>query len=90
MLSRKSINKKYQVAKKNYREVREPASQNPAYKLQLNYLGCVYCHPKKGRKKKFKTLWSLHTHQIREHPNENHRELIMNLADLIIKKVLLI
>ncbi len=85
----KAINKNQELRKKNYRDAIEPQAQNPVYKLQLNYLGCIYCHPKKGRKKKFKTLWSLHTHHVREHPNENHRELIMNLANLIIKRALI-
>jgi len=89
MLSTKSLNKKCGVKEKYFREAREPQSQNKIYKIEINCFGCIYCHPKKGRKKKFKTLWLLHCHNLREHPNENHRELIMNLANLIIKKALI-
>jgi len=89
MLSKKAINKNQELRKKNYQKAKDPQANNPIYNLQLNYLGCIYCHPKKGRKKKFSTLWMLHCHNLREHPNENHRELIMNLANLIIKKALI-
>ena len=85
----KSLNKKRDVKKKNYREAREPQSQNKIYKIDINCFGCLYCHPKKGRKKKFKKLWDLHMHNTREHPTENHRELTMNLADLLIKGILI-
>lgn len=88
MYSPESINKKRQITKKNYREAREPQSQNPIYKKEINCLRCPYPHLA-GRKKRFKDLWCLYMHCTLEHPNENYKELIMNLADLVIKGVLI-
>jgi len=82
-------NKKREVTQKNYREAKEAQSHNPIYKKKLGYFGCFYCHPKKGRKKRFKDLWSLHMHNTRVHPLEDHTKLTVTLAELIMKKVLI-
>lgn len=88
MFTTEPINKKRQITKKNYREAREPQSQNPIYKQKINCLKCPYPHSA-GRKKVFEDLWCLYMHCTLEHPRENYRELIMTIADLIIKKVLI-
>ncbi len=87
MLSTTAINKNRELRKKNYREAREPESNNPIYLKEINCLGCHFSHSR-GRKKKFKNLWRLYMHFRIEHPNENYKELIMSLADLVIKGVL--
>ncbi len=87
MLSTNTINKNRELRKKNYQEAREPQSNNPAYLKEINCLGCHFCHSK-GRKKKFKNLWRLYMHLRITHPTENYKELIMSLADLVIKGVL--
>lgn len=84
----KSINKKPQTTKKIYGASREPQSQNPIYLQEINCLKCPYPHSA-GRKKVFKNLWRLYMHCSLEHSRENYRELVMTIADLIIKKVLI-
>jgi len=91
MVYTKPINKKRKARKKNYRNYREsrkPASQNPIYTKEINGLKCHY-HHSAGRKRIFKNLWCLYMHYTLEHDNENYKEFTMNLADLIIKKVLI-
>lgn len=87
MLSIKTINKNRELKKKNYRKAREPASNNPIYLQGINCLGCHFCHSR-GRKKKFKNLWRLYMHDRLSHPNENYKELIIELAKLVIMGVL--
>ena len=65
-----------------------PSAHNPAYKKSLN-VGCTFCSDKRGRAKNFKTLWCLYMHMKTHHPNENFKDLIMQLADLVNKGVLL-
>lgn len=84
----KSINKKRKTTKKNYRKSREPASQNPIYTQRINGLKCHY-HHSAGRKRIFKNLWRLYMHYTEEHENEDYRNFIMQLADLVKKKVLI-
>lgn len=93
MLSTASINKKRKFRKKNYRnyrEAREPASQNKIYTKKINGLKCHYPHLA-GRKRVFKNLWCLYMHYTLEHENqkEDYKKFIMNLADLVIKKVII-
>jgi len=85
----KSINKKRKITK-NYREAREPASQNKIYTKKINGLKCHY-HHLAGRKRVFKNLWCLYMHYTLEHENEkeDYKKFIMTLADLVIKKVLI-
>ena len=84
----KSINKKRQTTKKNYKKTRDPQSQNPIYLQEINCLKCPYPHLA-GRKKVFKNLWRLYMHFVLEHENENYKPLTTNLAELILKKVLI-
>jgi len=84
----KSINKKRKVSKKIYRKSREPASQNPIYTQRINGLKCHYYHSA-GRKRVFKNLWCLYMHYTEEHNLEDYRNFTMQLADLIIKKVVI-
>ena len=83
----KGINKNQELRKKNYQESIEPESNNPIYLKEINCLGCHFCHSR-GRKKKFKNLWRLYYHHKQTHPNENYKELIMSLADLVTKGIL--
>jgi len=84
----KPINKKRQIIKKHYQRAREPQSQNEIYLQEINCLKCPYPHSA-GRKKVFKNLWRLYMHCSLEHSRENYREIVMTIADLIIKKVLI-
>ena len=72
-----------------YAERRDPQTRNPIYQKDGNY-GCPFCPDKKGRKKIFKNLNCLWKHFTYHHPYEQtSKELVMSLADLIIKGVLL-
>ena len=66
-----------------------PQARNRIYQKSVN-VGCPYCTDKSGRKKNFKNLHRLYYHFRYQHSDETrHKELIMNLADLILKGVLL-
>lgn len=72
-----------------YQESRLPQARNPIYQRSVN-VGCPYCTDKSGRKKNFRNLYCLYRHFTHHHPNEpRYKELIMSLADLILKGVLL-
>ncbi len=74
---------------KNYRPRIEPQANNPVYKQPLHSITCPYCGSKTGRKKNFKNLWSLYQHCSFNHNKENYKEIVIQLAELIIKGVLI-
>jgi len=76
------------INKKRNKEAREPHARNPIYLKPINCLGCHFSHSA-GRKRKFKNLWRLYMHYTEEHTNENYKESIMQLADLVMKGVLI-
>jgi len=90
ILSTSIINKKRSIKKKIYREAREPASQNPIYTKKINGLKCHYPHLA-GRRRVYRNLWQLYCHYIEEHENqkEDYRKFILQLANLVIKKVII-
>jgi hypothetical protein len=68
---------------------REPFAQNLIYQRNV-CVGCPYCTNKPGRRKNFKNLFRLYMHFRTHHSSEpNHKEIVMTLADLMIRGVLL-
>jgi len=90
MSLKQSENKKVESS---YKESIFPQRRNPTYKLKLkNPILCFFCDEKlretTGRKKKWDSLNKLHAHCSYEHPKENFRNYLIDLADQIIKRKL--
>ena len=68
----------------------KPSAHNPIYQKDLHFLGCQFCDDKKGRRKNFKTLWTLYMHIRLNHRNEidNFKKTVWNLADYVMKGVI--
>ena len=87
MLPTDSIFLNVQKISKNYLPSILPSACNPVYRVSTN-LCCPYCVGEKGRRRHYKTLWQFYQHCGYHHRNENYRELVLNLAELIIKGVI--
>lgn len=73
-----------------YQESRLPQARNRIYQKRITF-GCPYCALTQcGRRKHFQTLYLLWCHFFTHHKNEpRYRDLTINLADYIMKGVLL-
>jgi len=78
-------NKKLEVT---YQKSRFPQNRNPIFIQRLDGILCKYCinstADSKGRKKYYRSLNRLHGHFVFDHQNENFKEYLMALADLVI------
>lgn len=70
-----------------YQKSRLPQTRNPIFIQRLEGIPCKYCiystADSKGRKKYYRSLNRLHGHCAYDHPNENFKEYLMELADLV-------
>jgi len=88
-LTSKLLNEEKKSKKKKYQPSINPNACNPIYSQSLN-VGCPYCTDKSGRKKNFGNLHRLYFHFRYQHSTEpRYKELILNLANLVLKGVLL-
>jgi len=84
----KNINGK-QFSKPEH-DFHRPSAHNLLFQKKLNFLGCPYCSDKVGRKKNFKTLWTIYMHVQLNHKQEqeNFSSVIWNLADFVIRGII--
>ena len=89
MSFRLTLNKKGKQFSSHADDFHKPSAHNPLFQTKLNFLGCPYCK-QKGRKKNFKTLWTLYMHIRLNHSNEtdNFKSVIWNLADYVMRGII--
>ncbi len=86
------FNDNKRVGKNQYKISKFPQRRNIVYKQRISGVICKFCEEKqkssKGRKKKWRSLNSLHGHCSFDHRNEDYKDYLINLAEKIIRGVL--
>ena len=83
-------NKKGKQFSNDEDDFHRPSSHNPLFQRELGFVGCPYESDKVGRKKNFRTLWSIYMHVQLNHKQEkeNFKSVIWNLSDYVMRGII--